>query len=132
MLVQNGAKVTDLAVRDDLAPILGCAQELADDFVESKPLRAGQVNGTVRRRSQGDIDQGVNHVVRQDGLEKGRRGANRLPLVGELRADRPDELEEPRGAEDAIGYVCVLDRLLLGDLRTHVAAIGDAVGADNG
>src|SRR5262249_16404825 len=38
LLVQFCAKVTGVRIYDDLTCVLGCAQELLDDFVEPEPL----------------------------------------------------------------------------------------------
>ena len=131
MLVQFCAKVTGVHICDDLTCVLGCAQELADDFVETEPLWTSQIDDAVYWRSQCDIEQRGNNVIRQDGLEKDRGHANRLPIGGELSGDRPYELKELCSAEDCKGYSSGLDQLLLSNFRTHIAAIRDAIATDN-
>ena len=112
LLVQFCAKVTGVRIYDDLTGVLGCAQELADDVVETEPLWTSDIDDAVYWRSQGDIDQRGNHIVRQDGLEKGSGHAHRLPFGGELSGDRSYELKELCSAEDRIGYSGGLDQLL--------------------
>ena len=59
------------------------------------------------------------------------QAAARLPIGWKLSDDRPYELKELRSADDCIGYSCGPDQLLLGDFRTQIAAMSDAIGADN-
>ena len=101
-------------------------------MILTEPLWTSYIDDAVYWRSQCDIDQRGNNIVRQDDLDKGRGHANRLPIGGELSGDRSYELKELRSAEDRIGYSCGLDQLLLSDFRTHLAAIRDAIGTDNG
>jgi len=54
-----------------------------------------------------------------------------LPIGWELSDDLPYELKELRRADDCIGYSCGPDQLLLGDFCTQIAAIRNAIGADN-
>src|SRR5215510_8526993 len=102
-------------------------------MISSKRNRSGPVKSMMpfTWRSQCDIDQRGNNIVRQDGLDKGRGHAKRLPIGGELSGDRSDELKELRSAEDRIRYSGGLDQLLLSDFRTQIAALRDAIGTDD-
>ena len=82
LLVQLCAKVTGVHIGDDLTCVLGCAQELADDFVETEPLWTSQIDDPVYWRSQCDIDQRGNNVIRQDGLENTEGERTVRPSVG--------------------------------------------------
>lgn len=104
LLAQFCAKITRVDICDDLTCVLGCAQESAGDFLETEPLWTSYVDNIVYWRAQCDIDQRGSNVVRQDGLDVGRRHANRLPIGWELSDDRPYELKELRSADDCIGY----------------------------
>src|SRR5262249_49151023 len=104
LLVQFCAKVAGVRIDDDLTCVLGGAQELADDVVETEPLWTSYLDDAVYWRSQGDIDQRGNNIVRQDGLDQGSGYANRLPFGGELSGDRSYELKELRRAEVCRGH----------------------------
>ena len=82
---QFGAKVTGVDICDDLTSVLGGAQEFADDFLKTEPLWTSQIDNAVYWRSQCDIDQRGNNVIRQDGLEKAEGKRTVCPSVGNWR-----------------------------------------------
>ncbi len=61
-----------LAVCNNLAGVVVCAQELAHEFIETEPIGSSQIDCAIRWFSQGDIAQHGNHVIGQDGLDEGR------------------------------------------------------------
>ena len=77
-----------------------------------------------------DVGQRGGDVVRRDGLH--RAGDRRtVSPVGARLDDAADELEELGRAEDRVGNAGGLDQVLLGQLGAEVAALRQAVGADD-
>src|SRR5262245_35971187 len=95
LIVQLCAEVARVDVCGHLPRILGCAQESSDEFVETYPFRTRQFDRAVQRFLDCDIGQRGSDIIRRDGLRKGRRQPNRLP-VGSRLGDAAHELEELR------------------------------------
>jgi hypothetical protein len=88
-------------VRDHLARIVTRAEALADELVETKTFRPGQVDRAIQRGSQRDLGQRLRHVVRGDGLEEHRRQTHPVAVAGVV-GDPREELEELRGVQDRV------------------------------
>ena len=93
LIVQLRAEVTRVNICDHLTCVLLRAQESSGEFVQTDPFGTGQLDRAVQRRREGEVGQCSGNVIRYDGLHKGRRQANRLPIGGRLD-DAVEELEE--------------------------------------
>ena len=81
-------------------------------------------------RPLADLAHGSGDVVRCDRLDQHMREPHRVTVRGRV-GDALDELEELGRMDDRVGDRAVPDQLLLRDLRPEVAALGQALGADD-
>ena len=118
-------------VRDHRAPVVVGGQELLGELVERAPLGACHLDGAVERPSKREIGQRGGNVIRRNGLEESGRQADHV-VDGAGFDDGADELEELCRAQDRVGNPGGLDQIFLGHFGAQVAAVGKAVGADDG
>ena len=80
-VVQLGAEVAGVHVRNHLAGIVVCAQDTPGELVEAERLGAGQLDRVVQWRPDRDIGQGRDHVVGRLGAPGAEGQANVTDLV---------------------------------------------------
>src|SRR5882724_10678391 len=129
-LAQLRAEVSSMGVGDHFTGIVACAETQSDERVKAKLLWPRDLDDAVHRSRLGDPTHRLRDVLRRYGLEQHGGDAHRIP-VGGLVCDALKELEELRGADDRVRDRRVSDQLLLGDLRSEVAAVGRPVAADD-
>jgi hypothetical protein len=108
-VVELGAEVACVSIRDHLAGIAIRLQDTPDQVIDSKSLRRAYLHDAVDRRPEGDVGECGNDVSRQDGLEECSRGANAATVFAGLR-NAANEFEELRRAQDRIGNARLLIR----------------------
>ncbi len=110
--------------------VAGRLQIAADDFVERRSFRAGDLDDAVSRRRERHLGDDRSNVVRRDGLEQ----AGRKPDDVSIRTwigDAPEESNELGRTDNGVGDAGGFDQFLLGDLGAEIAIVAP-VGSDDG
>ena len=124
------AEVARLRVGDDLARIVARGSDAADELVEAELLGSGDLDDAVQRRPTATRPTAL--ATSSAAMGWISAGGSRTVLPSVAASAMPlDELEELRRVDDRVRDRGVLDQLLLGELRAEVAALGQAVGADD-
>jgi hypothetical protein len=129
-IVQLCAEVAPVNVSDHFAIVAACGQEFARELVHRTGLGTGNLDGGVQRRSDRQLGQIGDDVVRGNRLEERGRQADHIALCARFD-DAADELEELRRAQDRIRNAGRLDQVLLRHLGAEVATVGITVAADD-
>src|SRR5262245_57211875 len=72
LVVELRTKVASMDIGGDLACVVLSPEDPADDFIEVKPLRPGNLDRAVYWRCQHDICQCGHDIIREDRLDEGR------------------------------------------------------------
>jgi len=131
LVLELGAEILRMPVADHGARIALALQEAPHELVHADLLRAADLDRAVDRRRLSEAGHQRRDVVGSDRLHLPDRQADGLPL-GRRLGDAADEFEELGRAQDRIGNPRLLDQLLLHDLGAEIAAVGQALGADDG
>jgi len=99
---QLAAEIAPMYVGDDLAAVVLCHQELARDLVDRKTVGAGNFQGAVQWRTNGQVGQQGRDIIGSDRLHQRRRQPRHL-TIDICVDDAADELEELRGPHDGVG-----------------------------
>src|SRR5262249_48309961 len=79
-LLDPSAEISGFGVAHDLTRVADCLQVAADDFVERRSFRAGDLDDAVSRRRERHIGNGGSNVVRRDGLEQAGRNPDYVSI----------------------------------------------------
>lgn len=126
--VQNRAEVSSGVVKDDLACVVAGGKARCDELVEPELLGPRHLRRGGRRSSDGDVSHRGGDVIRRDRLDEDG-GQVDFVALGTGVGDALDEFEELRRVDDRVGDRGLLDQRLLGHLRPHITAVGQALGA---
>src|SRR5712691_1144707 len=130
-LLDPAAPVSGLWVAHDLTRVADRLQIAADDIVERRSIRAGDLDDAVSRRRERHIGNNDSNVVRRDGLEQAGRKPDHVS-IRTCSSDGTEEFQKLGRADDGVGGAGGLDQFLLGDLGAEVAVVGRPVGSDDG
>jgi hypothetical protein len=101
-----------------------------DDFVERRPLRAGDLDDAASWRRERHLGDDRSNIVRRDGLEQAGRKPDDVS-IRTFGGDGAEEFQKLGRADDGVGDAGGLDQFLLGDLGAEIAIVGRSVGSDD-
>src|ERR1700754_5110614 len=112
LIVELGAEVAGVNIRDPLAPVSLCSKELPRELVERSGVGSGNFDRAVDRGRNRKIGKRRGDVIRRDRLEQGRRQPDSV-AIGAGFDDAADEFEKLGGAENGVGPPGRLDQVFL-------------------